>query len=150
MQLIGPPPKPDFLFELLTQVVLDLKRHGRVGLQLLEKIGDPSLLMADGMANNLRGMGGEDQSNIQLLKQGFNLGWRHVHAPESLENFAECGGVGLARQWGSKGVKGLAAASVLRFPGTEAVEVTVFLDALFEDVDQLEVKRESSRGGNRF
>ena len=68
MQLIGPPPEPNLLFELLTQVILDLKRHGRIGLQLLEKVGDSSLLVTNGVANNLRWMGCKDQPDVQLLE----------------------------------------------------------------------------------
>ena len=68
MQLIGSPPESNLLFQLLTQVVLNLMRHGRVGLQLLQKIRDPSLLVTDGVPNNLCGMSGKDQSDIQLLE----------------------------------------------------------------------------------
>ena len=94
------------------------------------------------MANDFGRVCCEHQANIQFPQQGFHLSGGNVHPSQSLEDLAEGRRVGLAGEGWGEGIEGIGFGIVLSRARTQAVEVAVFLDALLEDVDQLEIERE--------
>ena len=146
VQFIRTPPEPDFLFQLKTDAVGFAWTGFEGGLQLLQEAGNTPLLVPHRVTHDFRGMGCEDQSDVELLKQGLQLCGRHVQAPQALKQFAERGGFCLSCQWWSEGINLLG--QFLR--ADDAFEVAVLLDALLEDVHQLEIQREGSGRCNGF
>ena len=100
--------------------------------------------MPHGVPHDFRRVGGEHQADVQFPQERLHLRGGNVHPPQPLEHLAECGGVGLAGQGRGEGIKGCRGLLVLAAAGTKAVEIAVFLDALLEDVDQLEIQGEST------
>ncbi|CAI8167978.1 MAG: Uncharacterised protein [Synechococcus sp. CC9902] len=150
MQLISAPPQLDFLLQLTTKIIFVKACQWCIGLQPLQQVGHPPLLMTNGVSNDLGGMGGEDQSNVQLPQQCFHLrGW-NIHSSQPLEHRAECRRVGLAGERRCEGIEGVRFDVVLSGTRLQTVEIAVFLDALLEDVDQLEVQRERPGRGDRL
>ena len=83
----------------------ELMRQRGVGLKLLEQVGDPPLLVPHRVPHDLRGVRGEDQSDVQFPQQLFHLRGGHVHPPQPLETSPKvAGSVWLARG-GAKGSK---------------------------------------------
>ena len=146
MQLIGSPPKPNFFFQLQT----DAGGFGWAGVgfgfQLLQQAGNTSLFVPHRVTHDLGGVSREHQSDVQLLKKRFQLvGW-DVQAAKTFKQLAERGGFGLGRERWSERVD-----LVNQFLGAnDALQVAVFLDALLENVDQLEIERERAGCRNRF
>jgi hypothetical protein len=69
MQLVGTPPKQDF-FRHLFFYHLGLQRLGLFcPIQLAEQAREGPLLLANGVADDLGGVGGKNHANVQLLQQ---------------------------------------------------------------------------------
>ena len=100
--------------------------------------------MTDGVTHDFRRVGGEHQSDVQFPQQRLHLRRGNIHPPQSLENLAECRGIGLAGEGRCEGIEGGRRLVVLTAAGTKTVQITVFLDALLEDVDQLEIEGEGT------
>ena len=150
MQFISAPPQPDFLFELTSKILLIKTGEWCIGLQPLQQVGHAPLFVTDGVPHDLGGMGGEDESNIQLPQQGFHLSRWNIHSSQPLEDFAECRRVGLAGERWCEGVEGVGLLVVPAGTRLQTVEIAVLLDSLLEDVDQLEIQRERTGGSNRL
>ena len=112
-------------------------------LQPLDQAGHPPLLVTHGVAHDLGGMGREYQPQIEIAQQVFDLGRGHIQGPQPLKQLPEGGRFRLAGQRRQERI------FIYRFAvGLQAVQVAVFLDVLFEDVDQLEVERKGAGGGD--
>ena len=145
VQFVRAPPEADFFLELLAQVVALLRVQQLTLLQLLNQRGHTPLLVADGVANDLRGVGREHQTDVELLQELLDLSRRHPEAAQAGEQLPEGRGCGLARQGRHKGI-----AELFRVVGPQAGQIAVFLDVLLEDVDQLEIEGEGAGSGNRL
>ncbi|CAI8362869.1 MAG: Uncharacterised protein [Cyanobium sp. ARS6] len=142
MQFIRTPPEPDFLLQLKTDAVCLPWTGLEGGLQLLQEAGNTSLLMPHRVTHDFRGMGCEDQSDVELLKQSLQLCWRNVQAPKAFKQFTERGWFCLGCQRWSEGIDLLG--QFLR--ANDAFEVAVLLDALLENIHQLEIQGEGPGG----
>ena len=150
MQLVGAPPQPDLFLQLATQIFLVLTGDRHVRLQPLQQMRHTSLLVPDGVANDLGGVSGEHQPDVEFLQQVLHLAGRNIHPTQTFEHFAEGGRIGLAGQGWCEGIEVITRIRFLTPAGSEAVEVAVLFDALLEDVDQLEIERERPGRGDRF
>ena len=110
-------------------------------LETLDELRHTPLFGPHRVPHDLGRVGSEDQPDVEVPQQGFEKPRRYVQGPQALEQALEGGRFIL--QWpraevvrgGRGGVEG------------EGIEIAVFFDVLFEDVDQLEVERE--RPGRR-
>ena len=150
MQLVGAPPQPDLFFQLAPQILLVLTGDRQVRLQPLQQMGHTPLLVTNGVANDLGGVSGEHQPDVEFLQQVLHLAGWDIHPAEPLEHFAEGGRIGLAGQGWCEGIEVITRIGLLAPAGPEAVEVAVLFDALLEDVDQLEIEGESPGRGDRL
>ena len=141
VQLIGAPPQTDLLLKLVAKVLLLLAAHRAFRLEALKQIGHPPALVTHGVAHDFGWVGRENQTDVEFLQHGFHLRWRNIHPPKSLEHLPKCGRIGLTGQRRGEGIKGLAGL-IQPARGGEAFQVAVLFDALFEDVDELEIERE--------
>lgn len=85
MQLVGAPPEQNLLRQLFSQH-LGLQRVRLLcPVQLAEQVGEGPLLFADGVADDLGGVGGEHQADVQPLQQPAQQSRRHPLKPQVRE-----------------------------------------------------------------
>ena len=146
VQLISAPPQPDFLLQLKADRSRFKGAGFSLGFELLQKACHAALLVADGVTDDLGGVSGEDQADIELLEQRLQLGRGDVQSAQTFKQFPKGCGFCLGGQ--GRGERVDLFRCVL---GTDdALQIPVFLDALLEDVHQLEIEGKGPSGSDRF
>ena len=99
VQFVGAPPETDLLFKLKTDARGFEWTAVGCRLELLQKTGDPALFVPHRVTHDLRGMGREDEADVEFLQECFQLRGRHVQTTQALKQFTEGCRFGLGGQW---------------------------------------------------